>query len=170
MKLHKAFEMLALVFALTTGGWAAELAPPPPPTLPSRVSLETSLSTHSSVAVPAPSEKAVRFYQSGLWWWGLRQVWSWCIPALVLFTGCSGRLGRWAERVGRKQVFVTVLFVISLIYGLGLFLFDRIGRAIIARHHQRLGFSRLEDVGVIPITVQGAQTSRVNVPGKTITA
>lgn len=139
MKLHNIFALLALAFALTTGGETAELTPTPPPAQPPRSSLETSLSTHGPVAVPAPSEKAVRFYQSGLWWWGLRQVWSWCIPALVLFTGWSGRLGRWAERVGRKQVFVTVLFVIAY------YLIEFVLRLPLAYW---LGFVRMHDYGL----------------------
>ncbi|MCF7972830.1 MAG: M48 family metallopeptidase [Phycisphaerae bacterium] len=46
-----------------------------------------------------------------MWWWSVQEIWSWFIPALILFTGLSGRLGRFTERIGKKQVIVTILFV-----------------------------------------------------------
>src|SRR5512140_1271345 len=41
------------------------------------------------VPVPEPTEKAVRFYRSGIRWWLVSVAWSWFVPALVLFTGFS---------------------------------------------------------------------------------
>ncbi len=63
------------------------------------------------VPVPEPTEHAVRFYRSGIGWWLGSEAWSWFVPALILFTGFSGWLGRQAKRIGRWEVPATFVFV-----------------------------------------------------------
>ena len=64
----------------------------------------------SPVAVPQPSEKAMRFYRSGNVLWGIRQFWQLLIPALFLFTGLSARIRTWAQRWGRTWYFTFALY------------------------------------------------------------
>lgn len=64
------------------------------------------------IPVPEPSEKAVRFYHSGIRWWLVSVAWSWFVPTLILFTGFSDRLGRLAKRFGRWEVPATFLFIL----------------------------------------------------------
>ena len=91
-----------LALTLAGVGLAAELpAGAPASNNPPTVS-ETAGTTDGVVAVPIPSEQAVQFYQGGLVWWSVAVAWSWGVPLLVLFTGLSGRLGRIAERLGKK--------------------------------------------------------------------
>jgi len=66
----------------------------------------------SPVAVPEPSEKALRFYRSGNVLWCIRSFWELLVPALVLFTGFSARIQKQAERIGRKWYFVVVLYFV----------------------------------------------------------
>jgi Zn-dependent protease with chaperone function len=54
------------------------------------------------VAVPEPSELAIRYHRSGNVLWGIETALGLLIPALLLITGFSARLGRWAQRVGRR--------------------------------------------------------------------
>lgn len=131
-----------LALALTSSALAGEPADVPPVSDNSPIMTETTALVAGDldrVAVPIPSEKAVRFYRGGLFWWSVSVVWSWGVPLLVLFAGLSGRLGRIAERLGRKQVFVTVLFVI------GYFL---IRFALYLPLHYWTGFVRMHEYGL----------------------
>lgn len=139
MKLKAIFFGICLAFTLAGVGVAAELpAGPPRPDNPETVT-ETAGATNYLVPVPVPSEQAVRFYQGGLFWWSVAVVWSWGVPILVLFSGLSGRLGRIAERFGKKLVFVTVLFVI------GYFLIES---ALHLPLHYWTGFVRMHEYGL----------------------
>lgn len=53
------------------------------------------------VAVPEPSEKAVRYYRSGNVLYVVSLLWGLVVPAALLFTGASAKLRNWAQRVGR---------------------------------------------------------------------
>ena len=130
---------VGLALNLAGVGLAAELpAGPLRPDNPEAVS-ETAGATNNLVAVPVPSEQAVRFYEGGLFWWSVTVVWSWGVPILVLFSGLSGRLGRITERFGKKQVFVTILFVV------GYFLFRF---ALYLPLHYWTGFVRMHEYGL----------------------
>ena len=63
------------------------------------------------VAVPEPSEKAMRYYRSGNVLWFINTVWGLLIPALFLFTGFSARIRDWAQAIGRKWFFVIVVYL-----------------------------------------------------------
>ncbi|HEY5912076.1 MAG TPA: M48 family metallopeptidase [Verrucomicrobiae bacterium] len=73
---------------------------------------EQTVERFASVPVPEPSEKAVRFYRSGVAWWLASEAWSCFVPAVILFTGCSGWLGRQAKRLGRWDFAATFVFVL----------------------------------------------------------
>ena len=62
------------------------------------------------VAIPTPSAAAIRFQRTGLALWFVGRVWSLAIPTLILWSGWSGRLGRWASGRGRPLVARVALF------------------------------------------------------------
>jgi len=68
--------------------------------------------TDAPVPVPAPSDKAIRYYQSGKVLWFVDLIWGLLIPALFLFTGLSARIRTWAQRLGRKWFFVIGIYFI----------------------------------------------------------
>ena len=65
------------------------------------------------VPVPEPTEKAIRFYRSGNVLWCIRTVWELSVPVLILFTGLSARLRDWAERTGRRWMFVLAIYLVA---------------------------------------------------------
>lgn len=78
------------------------------------------------VAVPEPSEKALRYYRSGMWIWAFGECWALIVPMVIAFSGLSVRLRDLAQRLGRwwyptialYLVFYLVLtFVIDLPLG-----------------------------------------------------
>lgn len=69
----------------------------------------------SNVAVPAATEAAIRFYKSGNLLWIVKNVWSLFIPLLVLFTGFSGKLEKFSQKLGRNWFFTIVIYVILFI-------------------------------------------------------
>jgi Zn-dependent protease with chaperone function len=62
----------------------------------------------ANVIVPEASPEAMSYYNSGNLLWIVNQAWSFIVPLLFLFTGFSGRLGAFAQKVG-KNWFLTVL-------------------------------------------------------------
>jgi len=62
------------------------------------------------VAVPAMSEKASRYYESGNMLWFVNLVWGMLIPALFLFTGFSAKIRNWAQQLGRRWFFIIGLY------------------------------------------------------------
>ena len=64
----------------------------------------------SPVAVPEPSDKAMARYRSGIVLWVADTVWSFVLPALILFTGVSARMRDWAVRIGRKRFFIIAIY------------------------------------------------------------
>ncbi|MFO0888877.1 MAG: M48 family metallopeptidase [Isosphaeraceae bacterium] len=51
------------------------------------------------VEVPQPSEKALRYYRSGMLIWGFNQAWALFLPGLIAFGGFSARLRNLARRM-----------------------------------------------------------------------
>ena len=64
------------------------------------------------VPVPAPTEQALRYYDSGNRVWLVDSALSLLVPALFLFTGWSARIRDLARRVGRKWFFTVALYVV----------------------------------------------------------
>jgi STE24 endopeptidase len=65
------------------------------------------------VAVPTPSEKALRYYRTGMWLWAGNQLWDILLPALFAFTGLSARLRDGCQRIGRRWFASLVLFLLA---------------------------------------------------------
>jgi len=63
------------------------------------------------VAVPEPTEQALRYYRSGNWLWVVEQVWSITVLVVLLATGFSAALGNVARRLGRSWFFTIVIYV-----------------------------------------------------------
>ena len=70
-------------------------------------------SSRGPVSVPAPSEKAMRYYRSGnvLWWINLAV--SILIPILFLWTGFSARLRGWATGLGKKWFLALGVYLVA---------------------------------------------------------
>ena len=64
------------------------------------------------VAVPAPSEKAVQFYRSGIALWFVGRSWALAVPALILFAGLSARIRRFASGRGRPWLVEVALYAV----------------------------------------------------------
>ena len=62
------------------------------------------------VAVPAPGEKALRYYRSGNVLWIVNLLWGLLVPAAFLFSGFSARIRNWSRRLGRTWFFVMVMY------------------------------------------------------------
>ena len=93
---------------LTSAAFARQPeAPPATPAIPS--ASDASPST-DIVAVPEPSETALRYHRTGLILWVFTVIWGLAIPALFLFTGFSARIRTWAQALGRKWFFVVALY------------------------------------------------------------
>jgi STE24 endopeptidase len=61
-----------------------------------------------AVAVPQPTEKALRYFRGNTALWFVGILWGLLLPALALFTGLSARVRNFAERVGGRRWFFTV--------------------------------------------------------------
>ena len=62
------------------------------------------------VAVPEPSEQAMRYYRSGNVLWFVEQAWSIAVLVLLLATGVSASLRNAARRIGRNWFFTIVVY------------------------------------------------------------
>ncbi len=71
------------------------------------------------VAVPAPSEQAMRYYRSGMALWTFGLVWGFLVPVVWLSTGWSAQLRRFATRLagGRWYPTVAIYFLLFLAIG-----------------------------------------------------
>jgi Zn-dependent protease with chaperone function len=67
------------------------------------------------VNVPAPSEKALRYYRSGNVIWAVDQILGLGLPALLLFTGLSARLRTFAASIGRGHMYPTLVITFALL-------------------------------------------------------
>lgn len=70
--------------------------------------------TSDTVAVPPPSETAIRYHRSGNALWGVDTVLGLFIPALVLFTGFSARIRNLAQRVGRRRLLSVMVYAVLI--------------------------------------------------------
>jgi STE24 endopeptidase len=71
------------------------------------------------VDVPQPSEKAMRYYQSGTRLWALTEVWALILPGLIAFSGFSARLRNVARKIGRwwfPTVGLYVVFYLAVVF------------------------------------------------------
>jgi STE24 endopeptidase len=92
-------------------------APPPADSAPHGIAnqaAEAQVAAPSAdtgpVAVPEPSEKALRYARSGNWLWLTEQLWGLLVPGIILFSGFSARLRDVAKRYGRNWFFTIVIY------------------------------------------------------------
>jgi len=108
-----------MTLCLAAAGLGALLLAPPagapaaPVTPAAEVGAPAPAVETGPVAVPEPTEKAMRYYRSGNVVWVVDTLLGLLVPALFLFTGFSARIRNLARRVGRKWFFtIAVYFVL----------------------------------------------------------
>lgn len=84
---------------------AAQPAAPPSPAADA-----ATPASPAPVAVPVPSEKAMRYYRSGHWVWATSLLWALAVPALLLWTGLSARLRDLAAKVTTRYYPQLILY------------------------------------------------------------
>src|SRR6478672_1245171 len=113
--------MLSFVCALALAAGSAGVQPVPsspgllPPPSPPRPAPSLAAGTDvaqvqamvledetAPVAVPEPTEQAMRYYRSGNVLWFVEQAWSIAVLVLLLATGVSASLRNAARRIGRN--------------------------------------------------------------------
>jgi len=82
---------------------------PAPPTAAAASPAPAAADT-GAVAVPAATEKALRYHRSGNLLWVVDTLWALLLPLALLFTGLSARIRDVARRVGRKWYFTLVVY------------------------------------------------------------
>ncbi len=88
------------------------IEPQGPTTEPSAPATDAAPRDTEPVAVPEPSEKALRYYRSGNVLWAVYNLWGWLVPLAFLFTGLSARLQRLAQRLVRPWPLVLMLYFV----------------------------------------------------------
>lgn len=73
------------------------------------------------VAVPEPSEKALRYYRSGMLLWAFGLLWGIAVPVVWLATGWSAKLRTLAARWGRGRWYPTVALFFLLFLAISFF-------------------------------------------------
>jgi Zn-dependent protease with chaperone function len=101
--------LLALLLAPCAARSVAAQEPPAPAAVAAAPSAPVET---GPVAVPEPTEKAMRYYRSGNVVWAVDTLLGLLVPALFLFTGFSARIRDLARRVGRKWLFTIALYFI----------------------------------------------------------
>jgi STE24 endopeptidase len=107
--------------ALALLAWATLLAAKPPSVAPADeaphgIANQASDAAPSPpadqgpVAVPEPTEKALRHARGGNWLWLIGTLWGLLIPAAFLFTGLSARIRTFAQKIGRRWFFTIVVY------------------------------------------------------------
>ncbi|HTQ51972.1 MAG TPA: M48 family metalloprotease, partial [Candidatus Acidoferrales bacterium] len=110
-------------FVLVTGLWLTLCpAQTDEPVVAAPTNAQINSSNAATVAVPVPSEKAVRRYHATVAVGAAAIFWSMLVPALFLFAGWSARIRSWAERQRQNWYFTFVLF--ALAFGLLCFLIN----------------------------------------------
>jgi Zn-dependent protease with chaperone function len=109
--------VLSLVCAMALAAGSAGMQPPPPPSSPPpgttdalRIQAMVLEDETAPVAVPEPSEQAMRYYRSGNVLWFVEQAWSIAVLVLLLATGLSASLRNAARRIGRNWFFTIVVY------------------------------------------------------------
>ncbi len=91
------------------------------------------------VPIPEPTPEAIRYHWTGLALWFVARAWSFVAPTLLLVTGWSGQIGRFASGRNRPRV------VAVAIYAAIFFSFEF---AVKFPLRYYLGFVRLHDYGL----------------------
>lgn len=105
---------------------SAQAAAPAPGALASTtIAAPATLPDSGPVAVPVPSEKAMRYYESGIVIWWVELLWGFAVPVLLLFTGFSARMRTFAQRIGKRwfptvAIYFALFAVLTFVLGLPL--------------------------------------------------
>lgn len=91
--------------ATDTAAHAATSAPAQP-----AIAATASPTDTGVVAVPQPSEKAVRYFRGNTMLWVVGIFWSLLLPCVALFTGLSAKIRTVAQRIGRRWYFTIVIY------------------------------------------------------------
>jgi Zn-dependent protease with chaperone function len=123
MKTPRPVVFAALILAAVTAHRSAVLAAAPPAApgpddAPHGVANQAAeprpanatASETGPVAVPEPSEKALRHARGGNWIWLFEQIWGLLLPGVILFSGFSSKLRDAARRIGRNWFFTIVVY------------------------------------------------------------
>jgi len=89
------------LFLVVVGSGIAFAAPVPPPG-----------DSDAPVAVPEPSEKALRWFAGGNKLWALDTLLGVLVPGAILFSGLSARIRDVASRIGRRWYFTIAIYFI----------------------------------------------------------
>ena len=125
-RLLAALGGVALLLGLLATPLAAQsAAPSAEPTASPAAAPAAALADSATgpVPVPVPSEKAMRYYRSGNWLWGVATVWGFLVPLVWVATGWSARLRSVAQRWTGGRWYPTVVVYFLLFAALG-FLID----------------------------------------------
>lgn len=85
-----------------------------PAALPSPNPVSSQVNETIPVDVPAATPTALRYYASGNRLWILDQVVPIALLAIMLFSGLSARLRKWAQRLARRNRFFTIAVYFAL--------------------------------------------------------
>jgi Zn-dependent protease with chaperone function len=82
------------------------------PARPASVAAGVDRDEEEPVAVPEPSETAMRFYRGNNALWAFNQAWAILVTGGLAFTGLSARMRDLATRIGRNRFLAVGLYVI----------------------------------------------------------
>jgi len=120
---HHGLLACALVLAsVGFGRLASAEEATPPARAASTTEITAAAGDQGPVAVPEASAKTLRYYHTGNVLWIVETLWGLIVPAALLFTGFSARMRNLAQRVGRKWLFVVVLY--AVLFSLVTFVLD----------------------------------------------
>lgn len=110
----RAFLFVPLALLLGCAGLlGADETPPPAATAGvSAAPVSADQAACGPVAVPIPSEKAMRYHSSGNVLWVIENLWALFVALALLLTGLSAGMRDLARRVGRKWIFVVALYAV----------------------------------------------------------
>lgn len=107
--------VVCLLFCLAAILFTALAQDTPPSTAPDAPSTTSAPATDNAdrgpVVLQPPSEKAVKFYKTGVALWLFQTAWDLIIPGIILLTGFSAYLRTIASRLGRYWYFTIALYV-----------------------------------------------------------
>jgi Zn-dependent protease with chaperone function len=104
--------LLVLAFVVAAPALAEAPAPPAAGDQATSTTAASAPAPEGPVPVPEPTEKALRYYRSGIGLWLLNIGWGIAIPVAFLFTGFSARIRDLARRIGRKWFFTVALYLV----------------------------------------------------------